>query len=65
VKDEIKSRFDILTVVRIHIAVFWIMTSALVGGYQPSGQTHCLLQDSLEAAGSSDERLIIMYGTVV
>ena len=36
VKDEIKNRFDIFKVVRIHIAVFCIMTSALVGRYQPS-----------------------------
>ena len=66
VKDEMKNRFDNFTMVRIHIVVFCIMTSTLVGRNQPSGWTHCLLlQDMLEAAHSSDERPILMYGTVV
>jgi hypothetical protein len=57
VKDEIQSIFDIFTMVRIHIAVFRIMTSTVLGGYHPSGQTRCLLlQDTLEAAGCSDEK---------
>ena len=52
--------------VRIHIAVFCIISSTLVGRYQPSGWIHCLLlQEILEAAHSSDERLILTYGTVV
>jgi len=37
VKDEIKNRFDNFTMVTIHIAVSCIITSTLVGRYQPSG----------------------------